>query len=158
MSSRILPAQDDFRSLWLAADHDADSQTFIDFHELSTADSTGSGDSPKSESSCESGEIYRLVNFIPDEVYELFWIWELARLRQQESADAVDSMDTISVNYVQANQYVLELIRCLTETAPPPSKRFHNTFWRSLTRRMVQRMKASDISRAASVVISCSEP
>ncbi len=142
MSSRTLLAQDDFSS-GLAADHDADGQPLVDFHEVTT---TENGVLPKSESSCEADEIYRPVNFIPDEVHALIRIWELARLRQQESADAVDSMEIESATDSQAKEHVFEPIRCLTETAPPPPKLFHRTFWRSLTRRMVQRMKASDLS------------
>jgi hypothetical protein len=137
--------QDDFSPLWLAADHDVDSQPLVDFHEITTADRARSGGSPKSESSCEADEVYRPVNFIPDEVHELIRIWEFACIWQKETTDPVDPMDIESVTNLQGKENGFEQIRCMTESAIPP-KRFHRAFWRSLTRRVVQRMKASDLS------------
>jgi hypothetical protein len=152
MSSRTLLAQDDFSSVWLAAGQDSDSQPLDYFNEITTANRAASGDSPKSESSCETDKIYRPVDFIPDEAHELIRIWELAYRTKQERADAVDSIEIESVTYLQT--HVFEPIRCISGDVFPPPKKFHRTFWRSLTRRMVQRMETSAVSCSASAAMS----
>ncbi len=102
----------------------------------------------KSGSACDE-EIYRPVNFIPDEVYELIRNWERAYHTQQESAHAVDSMETeSSLTGAQASESVYEPMRCVPVSEPPP-KRFFRTFWRSVTRRIVELEKKSTLGRSA---------
>jgi hypothetical protein len=147
-----LLAQDDFSSLGLAATgQDADGQALDIFHEFSTADRAGSAGSRKSDATCEADEIYHPVNFIPEEVYEMIRNWESSYIKQQEIAQAVDSMDMESFTNSQARESYYEPMRCMlesVESAPPP-KRFFRTFWRSLTRRVVQHQKECCRDRAA---------
>ncbi len=138
-------AQDDFSSLGLASGQDADSQPLDYHHEFKTVERSASGDS---KSACEADEIYRPVNFIPEEVYELIRNWELSYLKQQENAHAVDSMETESLLHPLPNDSLFEPMRSMLDSAHPP-KRFFRTFWRSLTRRIVQRKKESALDRAA---------
>ncbi len=98
----------------------------------------GSGDSLESEPSCEATEIYRPVNFIPDEVYELIRNWEVAYLKQHESIQAVDSLDTEASNDSLSNESIFEPTRLLMSATVAPPKRFYRTFWRSLARRTLQ--------------------
>ena len=102
----------------------------------------------KSESACEADEICRPVNFIPDEVYELIRKWELAYLQQQESAQTIDSMDTESTTDHRLNESIYEPMRLMSISEPPP-KRFYRTFWRSVTRRILQLETQNSINRAA---------
>ncbi len=140
MSSRIQLAQGDFRSLGL---HDADSQPFDDHHVFATVERAESGDSMKSQSPCEADEIYRLVNFFPDEVYELIRNWELT----YQIAHTVDSMDTDLILESQISESDLEPMRSVSVSQPPP-KRFFRTFWRSVTRRILQLHEQSGLYSA----------
>ena len=150
--SRALLAQDDFSCLGLAAGQDADSQPLELYdgcnHGFPSVERAESGDSLKSESCCEADELYRPVNFIPDEVYELIRNWELAYQKQQESNQAIDSMDTdTAFSDSRSSESIVEPMRCMSVLQPP--KRFYRTFWRSVTRRIVQREKENAFSRAA---------
>ena len=156
MSSRELLAQEDFSCLGLAAGQDAENQPLDDYDEfgtveradgLATVERAGSGDSMKSESACEADEIYRPVNFIPDEVYELIRNWERTYHTQQESVHVVDSMEMeSSLTGAQASESVYEPMRCVPVSEPPP-KRFFRTFRRSVTRRLVVLEKKGTLSK-----------
>jgi hypothetical protein len=139
MASRSFLAQDDFSSLGIAYGQDAESQLLEYHHGLKSVERSASGDSG---SACEADEIYRPVNFIPDEVYKLIQNWELSHLKQQESAQAVDSMETESFTIPLPGESIFEPMRCMLESAHPP-KRFYLTFWRSITWRIFQRKKES---------------
>ncbi len=91
----------------------------------------------RSQSTCEADEIYRPVNFFPDEVYELISNWELSYLHQQTMAHDIDSMDTELLIESQASESDLEPMRFVSVPLPPP-KRFFRTFWRSVTQRILQ--------------------
>jgi hypothetical protein len=153
MPKQSFVAQDDFSALGLAAVPDADSPQLNDYHAFTTIDRPASADSLRSESACDSADMYCPVNFIPGEVYDMIRTWETSYLKQQETYHAVNSMDTESIAYPQCSGIDLETMRCIPEFAPPP-KRFFRTFWRSVARRMVQREKQSAIDRAA---MSCSD-
>jgi hypothetical protein len=147
MSSRSLLAQDDFSALGLAAGKYTNSHSPNDYHEFTAGDLPSGGS--LSESACGADEIYRPVNFIPDEVYEMIWTWEISCLKQRELASAVDSMEIDSFSNSRSSDIDYQSI---PEFAPP--KRFFRTFWRSLTRRLVQHEINSAIDR---VTMSCSD-
>ena len=131
-------AQDDFSCLDLAARQDAERQTIDDYEGFTSIERGGSVDSLKSEPACEAIKMHRPVNIIPDEVYELIRNWERAYRNQQESAHAAGSMETESSSTgAQASESVYEPMRCVSVSEPPP-KRFFRTFWRSVTRRILQ--------------------
>ncbi len=141
MSSRTLLAQDDFSSLELAAGPIAEKQSLDDFHGFATFERAGTGNSMKSESTCEADQSICPVHFVSDEVYELIRNWELTYSKQQE------------INYVGSMNDVVQYdpMRCMSDFAPPP-KRFYRTFWRSVTRRIIQHemksaRRASNLSR-----------
>ena len=130
MSSRTL-AQDDFSLLELAAGQDANTSQQHGFTSIVRA---ASGDSMKSVSSCDADvETFRPVNFIPDEAHELIQNWELSLIRHKEVASTVDSEE---IEPIITMQSLYEPMRFME--SPPPPKRFHRTFWRSLTRRIYQ--------------------
>ncbi len=146
--SRVLLAQDDFSCLGLAAGQDADSQPLEFYDGLHTfVERAESGDSLKSESGCEADELYRPVNFIPDEVYEMIRNWERAYQKQQETTQAIDSMDTEAFNDSRSSESIFEPMRCMS--VPQPPKRFFRTFWRSATRRILRLEKEAALHRAA---------
>ena len=132
-----LLAQGDFGSLGLAAGQDTDCQPLHDCHEFTAVERRAIADSLKSESTCKSDEVFRPVNFIPDEVYELIRNWELAHRKRQELKQVVESMDMEASTDSQSSESVLEPMRCVSVVQPPP-KRFFRTFWRSVTRRILQ--------------------
>ncbi len=74
-------------------------------------------------------EEYVPVNFIPEEVVASIAAWEKSHLIQMSSLDRMD-VDAVSVS-----PNVFEPARNLSDFAPP--KRFHRTFWRSITRRLL---------------------
>jgi hypothetical protein len=137
MSSRTLLAQDDFSCLKLAAGQDVEPRPLDGYDGFTSIESAGSGDSLKSVPACESNEIYRPVNFIPDEVYELIRNWEVAYLKQQESIQAIDLMDTDMSGDSRPSENIFEPTRLMPVSEAPP-KRFYRTFWRSVTRRIIQ--------------------
>ena len=134
----MLHAQDDFSRLGLAAGQVSDNQPLNYHNGLKPV--KPDADSLKSETTCEADETYRPVNFIPDEVYVLIRNRELSGCKQHESAQVVGSMETESFAIPLPSESVFEPMRCMLESPHPP-KRFYRTFWRSLTRRMVQRKK-----------------
>jgi hypothetical protein len=144
MSSRTLLAQDDFSCLQVAACQDARSD---DYDGLTSIESAGGGDSLKSVPSCEANQIYRPVNFIPDEVYELIRNWEVVYLKQQESIQAIDLMDTETSSDSRSSESIFEPMRLVPLSEAPP-KRFYRTFWRSVTRRIIQVEKKAALNRA----------
>jgi hypothetical protein len=147
--TRVLLAQDDFSCLGLAAGQDADSQP-LDFCDglHTSVGRAESGDSLKSsESGCEADELYRPVNFIPDEVYEMIRNWELTYQKQQEATQAIDSMDAEAFNDSRSSESIFEPMRCMSVLQPP--KRFYRTFWRSATRRILRLEKEAALQRAA---------
>mmetsp|Transcript_4643 Transcript_4643/g.10278 ORF Transcript_4643/g.10278 Transcript_4643/m.10278 type:complete len:159 (-) Transcript_4643:78-554(-) len=149
MSSPTPLSQDDFNCLELAAGHDAESQP-VDFCDgLKNIERAGSVESLKFESACEVDEIFCPVNFIPDEVYKLIENWELAYMQRQDSIPAVDSMDTESCRDSWSSESIFEPIRCMSVSQAPPPKRFYRTFWRSVTRRIVQLEKQSTLKGTA---------
>jgi hypothetical protein len=137
MSSPTLLAQDDFSCLKLASGQDVEHQLFDGYDGFTTIVRAGSGDSLKSEPSCEATEIYRPVNFIPDEVYELIRNWEVAYLKQHGLIQAVDSTDKEASNESLSNESIFEPTRLMSASVAPP-KRFYRTFWRSLAWRTLQ--------------------
>ena len=137
MSSRTLLSQDDFNCLGLAAGQDADCQPLDDYYGFTTVERPASVDSLKSESTCKADKIYRPVDVLPDEVYELIRNWELAHRKRQELKQVVESMDMEASTDSQSSESVLEPMRCVSVVQPPP-KRFFRTFWRSVTRRILQ--------------------
>ena len=140
-------AQGDFSCLELAAGQDADGHTLDDYDGITTIKCAGSGDSLSSEPVCEANNIYLPVNFIPEEVYELIRKLELARTKQPESIQAHDSMDTESSSDPRSSEDIFEPMRRMSVSNAPP-KLFYRTFWRSVTRRLLQHEKEFARSRA----------
>ncbi len=131
-------AQDDFSCLGLAAGQDAGSQPLDEYDGFATVEGAENGSSLKS---AEANEVYHPVNFIPTEVYELIRNWELAYLKKQDSIQAFDSMDAVS------SESIFEPMRSMSVSNAPP-KRFFRTFWRSVTRRIIQLEKKLALNRA----------
>jgi hypothetical protein len=134
MSLQTLLPQDEFSSLGLTAVQDDDILTLEDYHGFMDVKREVSGHSMKSEASYEADvESLRPVNFIPE---ELMRNWQLSFLRRQEKASTVDSIDIETLTNSQVNETFYEPMRYLE--SPPPPKRFHRIFWRSLTLRIYQ--------------------
>jgi hypothetical protein len=144
MLSRTLHAQDDFSSLGIGPD--TSWQPLDGYDGLAPVERDGSVDSLKSQSPCEADEMYRPVNFIPDEVYELIRNWERSYSKQKEVASAVVFMDSESFTDSQSRENVFEPMRSVLAFEPPP-KRFYRTFWRSATRRILQLEKKKALRR-----------
>ena len=158
MPSRTLLSQDDFNCLGLAAGHDVDcqpldgwaimgSQPLHDCHGFTAVERPASIDSLKTESACKADEIYHPVNFFPDEVYELIRNWDLTFRKQLELKQTVISMSDMEA-FTDSSKSDLDPMRCASVVHPPP-KRFYRTFWRSVTRRILQLEKQSALDRAA---------
>jgi hypothetical protein len=124
-------SQDDFSSLRLAE--------LLDFsHGFSAVHQSGCGCSLKiAESTNKADETCHAANFIPDELQELLRIWELSYLKQQKATMTVGSVCMEPSTDSQFTESVYEPMRFMDATAPRP-KRFHRTFWRSLTLRVVR--------------------
>ena len=108
-------AQDDFDSLVIARESDdLMHDTF-----------------PRVDSTHPEGKIgtkddnYVPVNHIPEEVRAMIKAWELQR-REKMEVSATDALEL--------EDY--EPLRTCSQTAPP--KRFFRTFWRSVTRRLLE--------------------
>ena len=145
MSSRTLPALD---SVDFAVAQNADTQPLDGFDGFTAIDRAGSGDSSKSESTCEAEEMFRPVDVIPAEVYELIRNWELAHLQRHESTQAVDSMGMEVSTDPQSSNGTIEPMRLMSVAEAPP-KRFYRTFWRSVMRRILRLEKERAFNRAA---------
>ncbi len=141
-STTFFRSQDDFSVLGLA-------ESLDDSHGVPAIDRTGSG-LLKSESKRETTETYCPGNFIPDEFYELFRIWELSRLKRQKATDTVDSVQSALMTD-SSTESVYEPMRIMDVPATPP-KRFHRTFWRSLTLRVVRLEKKKAFDRSAAMI------
>jgi hypothetical protein len=140
----MLPAQDDFSSLGLAAGQDADIRLLDDYHMFTSVEVNA------------TEALFCPVNFIPDEVYEMIRTWEQSYLKHQEIADhAVGSMHLESFNNTRSSGSEIESMRCIPANAPPP-KRFYRTFWRSLTRR-ARAAQRKRIGNFDEVAMSCSD-
>ncbi len=120
-------------------------------HGFASAEHSGKEDITKAEpscgSACEADEIFRPVNFIPAEAYELIRTWELANLQEHELIPAVDFMDTDSLSGSQSSESVLQPILLMPEFEAPP-KRFYRTFWKSRAKRLLQRERQRASCRA----------
>ncbi len=77
-------------------------------------------------------QVYVPVNFIPAEVCAFLAEWEGSYFAKMGSLDHME----LELASVPASQNVLEPVRCLSDLAPP--KRFYRTFWRSVTRRILE--------------------
>jgi hypothetical protein len=154
MSSRML-TQDDFSCLGLAAGQDAGSQPLDDYAGFATVEGAENGGSLKSDPVREANEVYHPVNFIPKEVYELIQNWELAYLKKQESIQAFDSMETESSSDFVSSESIFEPTRFMSVSQAPP-KRFYRSFWRSVTRRIIQLEKEFALNRAVMSRSNCS--
>ncbi len=149
MSSRILLSQNDFDCLALASGEDADCQMLDSYHGFHDIERPESIDSMKSESSGKAEDAaYHPVDFFPDEVYALIRNWELGYSKQQESAQALESSSMDLFPDSQSGASYLEPMRCVSVPMPPP-KRFYRTFWRSMTRKILQLEKQRAVDRAA---------
>ncbi len=69
-------------------------------------------------------------------------------LQQPITTRGVDSMDTESSTEPRSNESIYEPVRFIS-ASEPPAKRFYRTFWRSVTRRMIQLDKQSALHKAA---------
>jgi hypothetical protein len=121
-------------------------------HGFASAEHSGKEDKIKAEpscgSACEANEIFRPVNFIPAEAYELIRTWELAHQQEHEPIQAMDFIDTDSLSGSQSSESVLQPILLMPEFEAPP-KRFYLTFWKSRAKRLLQRERQRASSRAA---------
>jgi hypothetical protein len=81
-------------------------------------------------------------------VYELIRTWELSFLEKQKMNQAVESMQMQALIEPRASESDLEPMRFVSVSEPPP-KRFYRTFWRSVTRRILQREKGSALDGVA---------
>jgi hypothetical protein len=143
MSSRSSVAQEEFLLFRLDAVQDADFRPLD--HSFTAVACAGNGDLLKSENKCEA-ESFCPADFISDEVNELIRNWELSHSRQQDNAHAVESME--SKSFSASSESVYEPLRCMLGAAAPPPKRFHRTFWRSLTVRVVRLEKQNAYDKA----------
>jgi hypothetical protein len=147
-------AQDDFLFLDLVAGQDANHQLPDLCDAFITAKCAAGANSMKSKSACGADEIYRPVNFVPDEAFAFIRSWRPSYFKRQHITQDVGSMEMASVTNSRAIERVYEPMRC-SKPMPPP-KRFHRTLWRSLTLRIVQHAKKSALDRAAASSIDAS--
>ena len=121
-------AQNDFGCLTVA-EHDAEQMPDACFPVSPLA----------SERTCSGDEDCVLVNFIPEEVRAMIDAWQLAEQERQELTEVSDATcpNLVFIAPSSASDDVFEPIRCIPNAAPP--KRFHRTFWRSVTRRLLER-------------------
>jgi hypothetical protein len=127
---------DDFSSLGRA-------ESLDDSHGSTTDDRAGNGCSLKSQSTCDSS---CPGNFILEELHELIRLY----LKHQKAIDTVGSTQTESLTNSRFSESVdmYEPTHFTFASAPPP-KRFHRTFWKSLTLRIVRLEKKKALHRAA---------
>ena len=119
-------------------------------NQLAPVERAGSGDSLKPQATFED-EINSPDHFIPHDGDELIRNSVLANIDQSESGHAIDSMETQSITDLLSSESIYEPMRFVSAPEIPP-KRFFRTFWRSVTRRILQLNKnnipRTDISSA----------
>ena len=120
--------QDDFTCLHIAiSNHSSSSHHLVEpdsFFEANRSEKRPCGD-----------EAYVQVNFISPEVYALIAAWEACQFNPKESEEAAES--TLHAH----SESLYEPSRCIPTSAPP--KRFYLSFWRSVTRRMLEHTRKS---------------
>ena len=91
---------------------------------------------------CGVEDDYVPVNFISEEVLAMIKGWQLGYQKRQElkEASVATSMEIEPASFTAAANHD-EPMRCIPNAAPP--KRFYRTFWKGVTRRMVERQKAA---------------
>jgi hypothetical protein len=96
--------------------------------------------------SCLGDDNFVPVNFIPDAVCTMIKNWELSELERQNLAEVSDPVGINRVSSVPGvlNQEDYEPTRCMREFAPP--KRFYRTFWKSISRKLLQRVNDQFLS------------
>ena len=107
-------AQDDFDSLFIAGE--ANSSMLDAMPQVNSAHSDG-----KIGMEVDN---YVPVNLLPEEVRAMIKAWELEREKMEVSATDAPALEDY------------EPLRTCSQTAPP--KRFFRTFWRSVTRRLLE--------------------
>ena len=89
---------------------------------------------------CCADDDYVPVNFIPEEVRAMIKAWQLADQKRRELQEASPEMSVdVPADSITASQDVFEPMRCIPNAAPP--KRFYRTFWRSITRKVLEHDK-----------------
>ena len=120
--------QDDFTCLHIAiSNHSSSSHQPVDpdsFFQASRSEKRPCGD-----------QAYVPVNVIKPEVYALIAAWEACQSDPMESEEAAES--TLHAH----SESMYEPSRCIPTSAPP--KRFYLSFWRSVTRRMLEHTRKS---------------
>jgi hypothetical protein len=127
--------QDDFASLHAAINN------HISSHQLVDRESVLPSNKATRHEKCVDEETYTPVNFIKAEVYALIAGWEACKSNPEESEEASEfTRDSPSEDLYEPSRHI-------PSSAPP--KRFYRTFWRSVTRRMLEHARKSVISSIA---------
>jgi hypothetical protein len=141
--------QDDFSCLQLTSStHSSSPVELVDHEAILSGKSTRSDNSDKLASNHEA---YVPVNFIKPEVYAMIAAWEASALKRKESDAA--SVPKIKIETRDGDMY--EPMRCIPASTPP--KRFHRTFWRSITRRVLEHDRKSIIARHWDILLAESD-
>ncbi len=87
---------------------------------------------------CCVDDDYVPVNFIPEEVRAMIKAWQLSEQKRRELLEASPAMSASNVTAAldAIDQDIFEPMRSIPNAAPP--KRFYRTFWRSITRKVLE--------------------
>ena len=86
---------------------------------------------------------YVPVNFIPAEVRSMIEAWELSEIKRQQSIEAFTSTSENAVASILSLEEC-ESLRICNLGGPP--KRFYRTFWRSVSRKLLEFDKQDALS------------
>ena len=125
-------AQNDFCSLTLSQESDDSKMDLL--HHFGTAPQS----TARKEQKVCCDDSYVPVNFIPESVYSMIKAWELSELGKQDVGEVSDVtvINRMASAGDELNSIDYEPIRFLREVVPP--KRFYRTFWRSITRKILE--------------------
>jgi hypothetical protein len=80
-------------------------------------------------------ESYVPVNFIPDEALAMIAAWESLNLTASYHSDQMDIDESVLENHVET---ALPYATVLPYTLSAPPKRYFRTFWRSISRKILE--------------------